>query len=153
MDVAFDSHNNLFLGRYSKANGGIKTYIGTTWGEYTASSGLTGQTVQAVAIDANDNVWAGADDGLYKSSGTITSTHFSISDSYVLSPNPVKDVFQLNCFEGLTNISISDLHGKVLYRNQIKGAGLVSMTTFNPGVYFVKLQNEKGTLIRKIIKK
>lgn len=153
MDVAFDSNNNLFLGRYSKASGGIKTYIGTTWGEYTASSGLTGQTVQAVAIDANDNVWAGADDGLYKSSGSITSTQKAIMDSYVLFPNPLKDVFQLSSFEGLTDISILDLQGEVLYKNQIKGSGLISMITFKPGVYFVKLQSNNGTLIKKIIKK
>lgn len=73
MDAAFDSRNNIYLSRYSKAGGGIKVFSGSNWMEFNSSNGLTSASAQAVAISQSDIIWVGADDGLYASGGILSA--------------------------------------------------------------------------------
>lgn len=152
MDVAFDSQNNIYLGRYSKANGGIKTYVGTTWGAYAASEGLTGQTVQAVAIGVDDKVWVGADDGLYRSSASITSVVNINKNNYIIYPNPVLGAFRIKGFNGVAKLTLMDLNGKTLIKTQVAENENILLNFLPGGLYFLKLETSSGVIVDKLVK-
>jgi ligand-binding sensor domain-containing protein len=154
MDIAFDSNNNAFFGRYSKANGGLKTYNGTTWGEYTGSNGLTSSTVQSVAIAPNDKVWAGADDGLYYSSEVLTTTANASGIKQHLFPNPATTQFSIKANTGTTSVLVSDLTAKTFIQKKIIGSENIDITSLPKGIYLVRIvhdnaESENSILIKQ----
>jgi len=152
MDIAFDSNNTTFLARYSKANGGIKTYNGSTWGEYTGTNGLTSVTVQSVAIASNDKVWAGADDGLYCSSAAITGVENISKNDISIYPNSVSDKFIISGLSGNGRLTLLDLNGKTLLAKLVVDNESVSINSFPKGMYVVKIATSNGQYIQKLIK-
>jgi ligand-binding sensor domain-containing protein len=66
-DFDWDSHGNLWvaLADLNTVHGGLAKYDGTGWKVYTTATGLPWAQpwdhVEAVEIDANDNVWIGSD--------------------------------------------------------------------------------------------
>lgn len=156
MDIAFDSNNNAFFGRYSKANGGIKTYNGTTWSEYTGSNGLTSATVQSVAIAPNDKVWAGADDGLYYSNEVLTTTTTrNIDESQLkLFPNPAATQFSIKDNTGIASVLVSDLIAKTFIQKKIVGNESIDISSLPKGIYIVRIitqntESENRILIKQ----
>jgi len=154
MDIAFDSNNNTFLARYSKASGGIKTYNGTTWGEYTGSNGLTSVTVQSVAVAPNDKVWAGADDGLYYSNEVLTSVQNINQSQLNLFPNPATTQFSIKGNTGIASVLVSDLTAKTFIQKKIIGSESIDITSLPKGIYLTKIitkdaQSENRILIKQ----
>lgn len=73
-----------------------------------------------------------------------------------LNPNPTNGILNMNWKQEYKTIQIVDLQGKVLYAAAItKGTKLstIDVSAFNKGVYFLKLINENGQVIKKFIKK
>jgi len=154
MDIAFDSNNNAYFGRYSKANGGLKTYNGTSWGEYTGSNGLTSSTVQSVAIAPNDKVWAGADDGLYYSNEVLTTTRNINESQLKLFPNPATTQFSIKDNAGITSVSVSDLTAKTFIQKKIVENEKINISSLQKGIYIVRIitenaQSENSILIKQ----
>jgi hypothetical protein len=71
-------------------------------------------------------------------------------------PNPTSNILYvdlLNLTDSITQLSITDLTGKMLYSiKQPQGILIVNYTDFSIGTYFVKLESKSGVLIKKIIK-
>ena len=65
-------------------------------------------------------------------------------------PNPVNNVLSIQGEEGL--LSITNVNGELLYSNSHNKLSQIDMTLFANGVYFLKLENDLGTVIQKIIK-
>ena len=83
---------------------------------------------------------------------TVTSVDYSKSESLLaIYPNPVKDILTLD-FQGNVKIysfSILDLSGKVVLIGSSKN---INMTLLDNGIYFLKVETEKGIITRKILK-
>lgn len=79
------------------------------------------------------------------------------TDSYTLSnlniyPNPTDGVLNFPQEINENNFSIFNILGKEVLKGKIKNNSL-DISFLNSGMYLLKVKNEKGTLIRKIVKK
>lgn len=79
-----------------------------------------------------------------------------VQEEVNLNPNPTNGILNINWQQEYQMIQIIDLQGKVLYAAAItKGTkfSTIDVSAFNKGVYFLKLINENGQVIKKFIKK
>lgn len=144
-DVAFDSQNNAVFGRYAKASGGIKILRGSTWSEFSTPQGFISTTVNAVEISSIDKIWAGADDGLYQINEVITSNENLHTNTNFISPNPVKENFTVDFRGNDLSLTITDINGRLLMnRNKLTSGELVDVSSFNTGLYFVRITDKNG---------
>jgi hypothetical protein len=67
-------------------------------------------------------------------------------------PNPVKDMLQIeNGEQRINRIEIVDLSGKVIFQsNSLRNQ--INVSDLSQGIYFVKLETEKGTVTKKFVK-
>lgn len=69
-DLAFDSTGSLWVAARGYTAGsatcGIKKYNGTKWDNYSVADGFPTVGIWSIAVDADDKVWVGADDGVLK---------------------------------------------------------------------------------------
>ncbi len=73
-------------------------------------------------------------------------------DNISVYPNPTSG--QLNvALDGDYNLTLSDIQGKVLMRKQFNGNSVVDLSGLQNGIYFIRVENEKGYAVYKIIKR
>ncbi len=88
----------------------------------------------------------------FKNNSTIGSTKFSQSFDLKLSPNPVKDVLWIESTENIESIEIFNVSGKISVAIE-STTRQVALNNLTPGLYMVKVTNEKGYYaLRKILK-
>jgi len=68
-------------------------------------------------------------------------------------PNPATDVFHISGLSGISSISLTDLSGRTLLSEQASNNEVILGNTLPKGIYILKIQNNEGTLERKVIKK
>jgi hypothetical protein len=70
-----------------------------------------------------------------------------------IAPNPVKDFLQLKTNENLVpkSVSIVDSSGRIVY-NQTDPEKIMDVSSLQRGIYFVKIETNKGTITKKILK-
>ena len=66
-------------------------------------------------------------------------------------PNPVKEMLQIKNNARINRIEILDLLGKVIYQFNNSG-NQINVSALPQGIYFVKLETEKETVIQKFVK-
>jgi len=76
---------------------------------------------------------------------TITNSNIS------LYPNPITESFQINGFEGLATMTISDLNGKAILTKQVISNESISVGTLPKGMYILKVITNEGTIERKVV--
>lgn len=76
----------------------------------------------------------------------VVNTHLTIT------PNPVKDAFQVSGLEGTATLSLTDTNGKVVLSKEITGNESISVSSLPQGLYIVKLATANGTVQQKLIK-
>lgn len=84
----------------------------------------------------------------------LSVTGFDLNNSVTLYPNPVNDILYIENTNQL-NIRKIDLYD--VYGKQIISLGnrfdQVNLKNIVPGLYFINIQTESGTITKKIIKK
>ena len=65
-------------------------------------------------------------------------------------PNPVRSNLTITGDNG--QLTIHDVNGTLLYQLEHNDKSIVDLTHFSNGVYFLKIENELGSVTRKIIK-
>ena len=86
----------------------------------------------------------------------VQSIKEQVQEEVNLNPNPTNGILNINWKQEYKTIQILDLQGKVLYAAAITNAtklSTIDVSAFNKGVYFLKLINENGQVIKKFIKK
>ena len=82
-----------------------------------------------------------------------------ISNSLLISPNPVKDELRIESAETafggnqlrINGVEIADLSGKTIYK--FSGTrNLINVSTLSQGIYVVKIETDKGIVMKKIVK-
>jgi len=69
-----------------------------------------------------------------------------------LYPNPITDVLHLESSSELSSISITNLNGQVLKRQQVEGKELsFPVEGLNSGIYIVSLKFDLGNVVRRKI--
>lgn len=75
-------------------------------------------------------------------------------NDFVVYPNPSYGIFQINSSFEILAYSVYDLFGKQILENVPKGENkniVVDLSTYSKGLYFIRIQTDRGTISRKII--
>ncbi|MBP1673294.1 MAG: hypothetical protein H6Q25_1109 [Bacteroidetes bacterium] len=88
---------------------------------------------------------------------TTSGIEESTSDNFVeVFPNPTNSEVNININNDqyqILNGEIFDIYGKFIQDLQLKnGRNLINFSSYLPGVYFVKINTDKGSFIKKIVK-
>jgi len=119
----------------------------------TASSSTAGQYCVSVTVNGCTSQTACTQVTISAGSSIIENEAFNVN----IFPNPTSDV--INIHTGLTGndmrIKITDLTGKIV-QNEITTSEMqfsIDISHFAQGIYLLSIQNDKGTVVRKIIKR
>ena len=68
-------------------------------------------------------------------------------------PNPVKDELKVESGElKINNVEIADLAGKIIINCQLSIVNSINVSSLPKGVYLVKINTDKGAIVRKVVK-
>ncbi|MCF6365197.1 MAG: T9SS type A sorting domain-containing protein [Bacteroidales bacterium] len=126
----------------------VPTVVGTP-----TDANANAVTTDASGLPGSSTVLVTAEDGstteTYTVNFTVASTGINELDSEILIyPNPSTGVFNIKT-DGILNIEISDITGKVINSKTISGNSSIQINT--QGVYFLKFSNDKGSFTQKVI--
>ncbi|MCQ2603375.1 MAG: T9SS type A sorting domain-containing protein, partial [Clostridia bacterium] len=65
-------------------------------------------------------------------------------------PNPVKDILTVEASE-YQNVAVYDLAGKCVMEQPVDGVLNIDMSQMEKGIYFIRMNNENGTVTRKVV--
>jgi hypothetical protein len=85
---------------------------------------------------------------------TTGINNISLSESINIYPNPTTDQFfiDLTNFNGIVNsISIFDIQGKEVFRNDNITNDILQLNNLNEGIYVVHIESNQGAINRKVI--
>lgn len=90
----------------------------------------------------------------FESGSTTTSNDLASGKDVKISvsPNPVKDIVTISGFNGNASIQIKDIQGKVQVSSIVSANEGTSLNSLLPGIYFITIESEQGTCVKKIIK-
>jgi trimeric autotransporter adhesin len=75
--------------------------------------------------------------------------NINLSDLILIYPNPVTDKLQINSDLQIKNTEITEITGKQLYNTTSK---IIDCSNFADGVYFIRLNTEKGIIVKRFVK-
>ncbi|MDR0866041.1 MAG: T9SS type A sorting domain-containing protein [Candidatus Symbiothrix sp.] len=70
-----------------------------------------------------------------------------------LYPNPVTDIFTVSGLRSSAEITLSDMNGHIILSRKMENNEAVSIQSLAPGVYLLKVNAGKESIIRKVVKK
>jgi len=79
----------------------------------------------------------------------ISKEHSSSVRTY---PNPVKDLVTVEMEKGNNELSLYDISGRMIYRTLASQKAQIDMKQEGKGLYILKIVNENGTKVIKIVK-
>ncbi|MBI3502441.1 MAG: T9SS type A sorting domain-containing protein [Bacteroidetes bacterium] len=130
------------------------------WNTYYWSTGDNTQTIFVTdtgtyIVEVYDSVGCWGSDTIHITfSNPNGQTNYADGLLFTISPNPTSGVISLQCSEKLSNIEISNLIGeKMILRVIPIGAMNLTIDLSNKpqGIYFIKVNSEKGTATKKIM--
>lgn len=82
-----------------------------------------------------------------------------IAPSVAVFPNPAQDIIIVqyeNVNSGNLDFTVTDIQGRIVYSDHEKNAGSagfkqIDVSNFSPGIYFVSVRNEAGTVVSKFV--
>ena len=73
-------------------------------------------------------------------------------EGFSIYPNPNYGVFNIKTTSEITNIKITDISGKIVYKNQLnQNINLIDLSNHKAGIYFIEVSSNKGISTKKII--
>lgn len=83
---------------------------------------------------------------------TLGTSDVDIQNTLTISPNPTSDLITIKSQEKIDSVEILDVLGRIVFKNN-KVEDQIRMSEFETGTYMIKINTEKGTITKKIIKK
>jgi hypothetical protein len=106
-------------------------------------------TVKAYAYNtiANEGILAG-------DTGLETKIEKEENNSFSIYPNPAKNIINLPAFDEAVDVSICDISGKIVYRDEIQARVIkrIDVSALNPGLYIVHAQTGGKVHTFKLVK-
>jgi uncharacterized delta-60 repeat protein len=122
---------------------------------------LTGQdgTINAMLIQDDEHIIVGGGfthyDGVLSNhicrifaSSTTSFNEKNVAKSFTLSPNPASNYLRINCNGERKDLAILNTMGVIVYAEKLKKEqATIDISTFSPGLYFVKV----GERVKKLV--
>ena len=92
---------------------------------------------------------------LFDADATQTSSPHVINNTNIASvyPTLISDQIYIKLTENLkSTVDIYNLEGKCIYSAAINSSQMINTSRFNKGIYLIRVKNQAGTLIQKVIK-
>ncbi len=136
--------NVKFLGRKNvKLNAGFKVKKG---GEFHAWIKDNGEKAPTKIIP-----YEGEGD---QGQGNLTdSENIEITQKIAIYPNPTTGDLTITLGDKVANVTITDVLGNVIYTQPASGDLFVDMSSYNKGIYLVKVVTENDSYIEKVVLK
>lgn len=142
-------------------NGSITASVGNgnppytfSWntGETTATvTGLTGSPTQTLIVTVTDSNNCSSQATALVTCATGINNYDSQNQISIF-PNPSNGLFTIQSSDRISNIEISNLIGEKIYFSQINlDKTEIDLSKEPTGIYFIKVNSEKGTVTKKII--
>ena len=74
-----------------------------------------------------------------------------VADVAAVIPNPSNGSFELKLADGVWQVMVFDLAGRMVYRNDQYSNGMISLEGCESGVYLLKASNGKEEVLRKVM--
>jgi len=82
----------------------------------------------------------------------LSNTNFSFNDTVKLYPNPSSGIIYVQGLDAKVNrIEVYDITGKTVKTKRDSSGNSLNLTDLQEGIYFVKIETEKGIVNRKIV--
>ena len=154
MHNSFDSISPLNLT-------GVLQYPGKLTPHSVSLSAYAGQTVYISFLhNSDDDNYIAIDDILVNGNGSLNMLDVieESAESFIVYPNPATDLVNLD-LSSLDDVESIDLYnsiGMLLAKfnpsSNSKHLLSVNLTSFNSGIYFIKVNNKQGSIVKKLIK-
>ncbi|WP_341900675.1 T9SS type A sorting domain-containing protein [Fluviicola taffensis] len=73
-------------------------------------------------------------------------------DLFEIYPNPTNDQVHINFSGSDAELTVYDVQGKVVLKDQIQNSGIVSLQNFERGVYLFDFKNSQGHSVQRVVK-
>jgi hypothetical protein len=90
---------------------------------------------------------------VYQVAGTGNGVDGLSTERVNIFPNPASNSFRISGIEGIAKLQISDLNGKVKFSKEIFDNEYLLTNALQKGIYLVKVRTDKGTIVKKLVKK
>ncbi len=74
-----------------------------------------------------------------------------VMENLFVYPNPSNGTFNIGGIYGKMNIEICDSQGSLIENMDIELPGKLNLTNFTPGLYFLRIKNTDGQLLRRVV--
>lgn len=83
----------------------------------------------------------------------LSNVNFVLDNSILISPNPTSSIININCNNNINSVELYDVQGRLL-QSKIQNETSVSLdiSSQSNGIYFVKINSDKGSKVEKIVK-
>lgn len=137
----------------------ITASAGTTyqWINCTTNTPIAGATAQTFAATANGTYAVIVSNGTCSdTSNCVNITNVGIKENTIstisVHPNPTHDVVIVTMDASSAIVEVMDVQGKLVQTTQIKSGDPIDLSTYERGVYTLRIKTESGTSIERIVK-
>lgn len=75
------------------------------------------------------------------------------TNSLTVYPNPATDGFYVDATDKTATVSVYNLSGMLMLAKQVSGKSYINIATLKQGAYIVKVADQSGTVVKKLVKK
>lgn len=132
---------------------------GTTyqWINCTTNSPIAGATAQTFVATANGTYAAIVSNGTCSdTTNCVTIANVGIKESMIstisVHPNPTHDVVIVTMDAASATVEVMDVQGKLIQTAQIKSGDQIDLSTYERGVYTLRIKTDLGSSIERIVK-
>ncbi len=140
-------------------NATITASAGTTyqWINCTTNTPVAGATAQTFAPTANGTYAVLVSNGTCSdTSNCVVIANVGIKENTVsaisVHPNPTHDVVIVTMDASSAIVEVMDVQGKLVQTTQIKSGDPIDLSTYERGVYTLRIKTDLGTSIERIVK-
>jgi hypothetical protein len=84
----------------------------------------------------------------------LANETFNESSSFLVYPNPVSSILNIESSYIIKSISIMDVNGRIIFQNENDSDAMtVNTEMLSSGMYLLKVTTDSGSSIEKIVKK
>jgi len=85
--------------------------------------------------------------------GVMATADAGLNASVSIYPNPVKDKFTISSEDKIKSVELFDMSGKLIRTMLVNDrSSIQDINSLNNGIYIIRIQTDKGTVVQKIIK-
>ncbi len=118
---------------------------------FTACGPDTGGPFETANCGDNPGIQI-VNDSFDSSGSTLSANNYDLFEGLLVYPNPTKEILYVDINQR-SNYSVIDMFGKIIKTGKLQnGQNELYITRIPSGVYFLQLTNDKGSIIKKIIK-